>query len=91
MSARVERRWKVTREVHESREEEDWPADPRLSSLGHPLRGTHAAEACRAGRLSDLIGVRARITALTDSLSWAERPQKDGKWALDRRVPAWGT
>jgi hypothetical protein len=83
----------VTREKFTNQDEEDWPADPRLSSLGHPLRvgGTHAAEACRAGRLSDLIGVRARITALTDSLSWAERPQKDGKWALDRRVPAWGT
>jgi hypothetical protein len=31
-----------------------------------------------------MIGVRARITALTDSLSWAERM----KWAQDRRVPA---
>jgi hypothetical protein len=32
-----------------------------------------------------------RITALTDSLSWAERPQKDGNGRKDRRVPAWGT
>ena len=59
-------------------------ADLRLSSLGLPLRGTLAAEACRAGRLCDMIGVRARITALTDSLSWAERM----KWAQARRVPA---
>lgn len=56
-------------------------ADLRLSSLGLPLRSTLAAE---AGRLCDMIGVRARITALTDSLSWAERM----KWAQDRRVPA---